>query len=179
MPAAATGEDVPKTDGIPNYMLFTFGTIASLTEPPDSSTAVEEDGVVYEQDRVVSILTSDVIDMVQQQGGSAQNVDHLGENMLIEGMLFDSFKAGDTFDILPDSAGGGADAVVTLEIVEPRQSSALNLGQLGDDESKKQSIASITSLAPGFAGWAARVALTGRVSAGFKIVKRVKDASGE
>lgn len=166
IPAAATGEDVPKTDGIPDYMLRTSGTVARLTES-DSSIIVQDDGVHYEPDRLVSIVTSDVIDMVQQQGGSAEKVDSLGENMLVEGLLFDDFKADDTFQI---TSQGSAD-VVSLHIVGARQSSELELGQLGDDDAKRQSIASIASLASGFSGWTARVASGGRVSAGFQISK--------
>ena len=84
----------------------------------------------YEMDRVVSIVTSDVIDMVQQQGGAAEKVDYLGENLLVEGMLFDDFMAEDTFAIAPEDA---ADDGVLLEIVEARPTSELELGQLGDE----------------------------------------------
>jgi len=164
---AATGaEDIEKTDGIPNYMIRTIGTVSRLAEGPDSEAMLHSDGVVYERDRLVTIVTSDVIDMVQQQG--AETVDHIGENILVEGMLFDDFTAEATFDLAaPDSAD-----VVTLEIVEPRPSSRVELGQLGDDEAKKKSIAGILSLAPGFSGWTARVVLPGTVRAGFKIAKR-------
>ncbi|KAL1495932.1 hypothetical protein AB1Y20_014574 [Prymnesium parvum] len=169
---AATGGDVPKTDGIPNYMFRTSGTVTRLAEGADSSAAVHDDGVVYEADRVISLLTSDVIEMFQQQGGTAENIDYIGENMLVEGMLFDDFKAEDLFGITPpDSADGDADAV-SLKIIEPRPSSALELGQLGDDEGKRQSILSLSALAPGFSGWNARVVVAGRVRAGFKIAKR-------
>ena len=169
---AATGaKDIEKTNGIPTYMLRTSGTVARLSEGPD---AVQDDGVVYEQDHVVTILTSDVIDMVQQEGGD--KIDHLGENILVDGMLFDDFKAEDTFEVvLPDSADSadeGAEIVVTLEIVEPRPSSALELGQLGDDADKKRSITSLLSISPGFAGWTARVVVSGRVRSGCKISKR-------
>ena len=58
-----------------------------------------------------------------------------------------------------------------LEIVEPRPSSALELGQLGDDDGKRQSIASILGIQAGFAGWNARVVEAGRVQTGFKIAK--------
>jgi len=166
---AATGEEVEKTDGIPNYMLRTSGTVIRLAEGRDSSSAVQEDGVMYEPNRLVSIVTSDVIDMIKQQGGSAEKVDYLGENLLVEGMLFDDFKAEDTFSLASGSADD-ADAV-TLEIVEPSPSSALELDQLGDDDDKRRSIASIVSLAPGFSGWTARVVGAGRVRAGFKIAK--------
>eukprot|EP00966_Prymnesium_polylepis_P221750 5129809-Prymnesium_polylepis.1 len=75
-------EDIEKTDGIPNYMIRTSGTVARVAEGPDSSTEVQDDGVLYEPGRLVSIMTSDVIDMVQQQGGAAEKVDYLGENIL-------------------------------------------------------------------------------------------------
>merc|ERR1719231_783112 len=150
-------------------MLRTDGTVSRVAESPDSSTVVQEDGVLYEPDRVVSLVTSDVIDMVQQQGGAAQKVDYLGENILVEGLLFDDFKAGDTFDIAsPDMAMDSGD-FVTLEIVEPRPATALELGQLGDDDGKRQSLTSMLSLAPGFSGWKARVVVSGRVGGGFKI----------
>ena len=165
---AATGaEDIAKTDGIPNYMLRSTGTISRLAEGSGSSTAVQGDGVVLEQDQLVTILTSDVIDMVQQQGDTAEKVDYLGENILVEGLLFDDFAADDSFEITSDEVA----EVVTLEIVEPRPSSALELGQVGDDDGKKQSIASILSLAPGFSGWTARVVVPGRVNAGYQIAK--------
>ena len=166
---AATGEDVAKTDGIPNYMIRTSGKIARLAEGSDSPTAVDDDGVVYEAGRLVSILTSDMIDMVQQQGGSAEKVDYLGENLLVEGLLFDDFKAGDAFEIAPNDETDGH--LVVLKIVEPRPSSALELSQLGDDIAKKQSIASLSSLAPGFSGWNAQVVMEGRIRSGFKISK--------
>ena len=169
-PAAATGEDTPKTDGIPNYMIRTFGSVSRLAEGPTSSTEVQDDGVHYEIDRLVSLVTSDVIDMVQQQGGAAEKVDHLGENILVEGMLFDSFEVDDVFEI-SDATDADAD-VVALEIVEPRPASAVELGQLGEDAAARQSIASMVSLAPGFSGWTARVVAAGQVQAGFKIAKR-------
>ena len=161
---AATGDEIEKTDGIPNYMIRTSGTISRLFDD-----AVQDDGVVYEADRVVSLLTPDVIDMVQQQGGSAEKVDHLGENMMVDGMLFDDFQAEAIFDIA--SPDGDAD-VVTLKIVEARSSSEVELGQMGDDEAKKQSIASILGIQSGFSGWSAQVVTPGRVQAGFKITKR-------
>ena len=168
---AATGakiEEEDKTDGIPNYMLRDAGTISRLSESLDSSFAVQDDGVLYEADRLVSIVTTDVIEMVQQQGGAAEKVDHVGENILVEGLLFDSFMVDDTFDIA-DSADG--DDVVTLQIIEHRTPEALELGQLGDDDGKKQSILSFGSIA-GFSGWTARVVTGGRVRSGFKIAKR-------
>ena len=173
---AATGEEIgddDKTEGIPNYMIRTSGTIVRLAEGADSATAVTEDGVLFDSDCQVSIVTSDVIEMVQQQGGSAEKIDYLGENILVEGMLFDDFKAEDIFEVAPaGTADGTKDEVVTLEIIEARSSSALELGQLGDDEDKKRSIESITSIAPGFSGWTARVVAAGRVRAGFTIAKR-------
>lgn len=168
----ATGGDVPKKDGIPLYMLRETGAIKRVAEPEESSTDVLVDGVQYEAESLVSILTYDVIEMVQQQGGSAEKVDYLGENVLVEGMLFDDFAAGDTFQI--DPPGDDDAVVVTLEIVEPCATSALQLTQLGDDEAKKQSISSLLSLAPGFAGWSARVVTAGRVRAGAKISKNEK-----
>ena len=147
--AAATGAEIAdedKTDGIPNYMITTSGTVTRLAEAPDSATAVQDNGVQYDADRLVTIMTSDVIDMVQQQGGAAEQGDHLGENIMVDGMVFDNFKADDTFDIQSDD---GAHHAITLKIVEPRPSTALELGQLGDDATKRQSIASILSLAPG------------------------------
>ena len=60
----------------------------------------------------------------------------------------------------------------TLEIVEPRPSTELELGQLGDDDATRQSIASICSLASGFSGWTARVIAAGQVRTGFSIAKR-------
>lgn len=146
---AATGakiDEKDKTDGIPNYMLRDAGTISRLSESLDSSTEVQDDGVLYETDRLVSIVTSDVVEMVQQQGGSAEKVDYLGENILVEGLLFDDFRAEDTFEIADSE--NGADAV-TLQIVEHRAPAALELGQLGDDDGKRQSILSIGGLAPG------------------------------
>ena len=168
----ATGGDVPKKDGIPLYMLRETGAIKRVAEPEESSTDVLVDGVQYDAESLVSILTYDVIEMVQQQGGSAEKVDYLGENVLVEGMLFDDFAAGDTFQI--DPPGDDDAVVVTLEIVEPCATSALQLTQLGDDEAKKQSISSLLSLAPGFAGWSARVVTAGRVRAGAKISKNEK-----
>jgi|EP00908_Phaeocystis_cordata_P007334 hypothetical protein len=169
---AATGatiSDADKTDGIPNYMLRTSGTVVRLAEGPGSSTAVEDNGVLYEADRLVSIVTSDVIDMVQQQGGSAEKVDYLGENLLVSGLLFDDFKAEDTFEI--GSAEDSAEAdVVKLEIIEARPASALELGQC-DDAAKKQSIATMMAMAPGFSGWSAKVLEAGRVRTGFKIAR--------
>jgi len=171
IPAVATGEDTPKTDGIPNYMLRTSGTVARIAEGPESDTAVQEDGVLYQSDRLVSIVTSDVIEMAQQQGGAAENVNHLGENILVEGMLFDDFMAEDTFEIASPDVD---DAVVTLEIIGARETSELELVQLGDDEGARRSITSLLSIAPGFSGWSARVAGPGgRVRAGSKIAKRV------
>ena len=90
--AAATGAEIAdedKTDGIPNYMLRTAGTITRVAEGADSSSNLQDDGVLYESDRMVSIMTSDVIDMVQQQGGAAAKVEYLGENLLVDGLLFD------------------------------------------------------------------------------------------
>ena len=146
-------------------MLRTSGTITRLSE--GSSTA-QEDEVVYESDRLVSIVTSDVIDMVQQQGGAAEKVDHLGENMLVDGMLFDDFKPEDTYVIA--STDDGAD-LVTLEIVEPRPASALDLGQLGDDDGARQGLVSILGIQSGFAGWTARVVGAGRVRPSCTIAK--------
>tara|TARA_B110001452_G_scaffold119655_1_gene99286 strand:- start:281 stop:925 length:645 start_codon:yes stop_codon:yes gene_type:complete len=162
-------DDKDKTDGIPNYMLRDAGTISRLSESLDSSASVEDDGVLYETDRLVSIVTSDVVEMVQQQGGAAENVDFLGENILVDGLLFDSFQAEDTFEIADSE--DGADAV-TLQIVEHRAPAALDLGQLGDDDGKRTSVLSIGGLAPGFSGWTARVVTAGRVRSGFKIAKQ-------
>jgi hypothetical protein len=168
---AATGEDVAKTDGIPNYMIRTAGRVARIAEGSDSA-AVLDDGVLYESDRLVSIVTSDVIEMVQQQGGAAEKLDYLGENLLVDGLLFDDFRVDDTFEVAsPD--GGEA---VRLEIVAARPSSAMELGQLGDDQSKRQSIAAIGGLAPGCSGWQAKVVGAGRVRAGFDIVQLTKAA---
>lgn len=168
---AATGakiDDEDKTNGIPNYMLRSSGTITRIAEGQDSS--VQSDGVLYEQNSLVSIMTSDVIDMVQQQGGAAEKIDYLGEDILVEGLLFDDFMPEDTFEII-SSVDDQASDVVTPEIVEPRSSTALVLDQLGDDDSKRQSIATLLSQFTGFSGWTARVLVAGRVSAGFKIAK--------
>lgn len=167
---AATGGDVEKTRGLPTYLIRSTGTVSRVAESPDSSTAVQDDGVLYEQDRVVTIVTSDVIDMVQQLGGAAGQVDYLGENILVEGFLYDDFLPENTFDIASPE-GAGTD-LVTLEVVEARSTSALELSQVGDDDAKKQSITSTLSLANGFCGWTARVVAAGRVQAGFKISKR-------
>ena len=161
--------EVPKTNGIPNYLLRTSGTVTRLVER-DASVAMADDGVHYEADRLVSILTTDMIDMVQQQGGSATKVDHLGENILVEGMLFDDFKANDTFEVVGED---GASAL-TLKIVEPRLASAVELSQLGDDEGKKRSISNILTIQSGFSGWTARIATAGRARVGFKISKRLE-----
>ena len=177
VPAAATGEDVEKTDGIPNYMIRNVGTVTRVAESPDSESEMQADGVHYEMDRVVSIVTSDVIDMVQQQGGAAEKVDYLGENLLVEGMLFDDFMAEDTFAIAPEDA---ADDGVFLEIVEARPTSELELGQLGDDEAQKQSISSFLSMANGFSGWTAKVVTPGQVGVGYKIAKQnVKESDAK
>ena len=69
---ADTGAAVAKTDGISNSMLRTAGTVTRLAEGMGSSVL---DEVAYEQGRLVSIVTSDVIDMVQQQGGAANGID--------------------------------------------------------------------------------------------------------
>ena len=124
---AATGEDMPKTEGIPNYMIRNTGTVARIAEGPDSATAVLDDGALYESGRLVSLVTSDVIDMVQQQGGAAEAVDYLGENILVEGLLFDDFRAEAVFDVASLDA---PDDVVTLEVVEARPSSDLVLAQI-------------------------------------------------
>ena len=172
IPAAATGEDTPKTDGIPDYMLRNSGTVKRIAEGADSSTPVhEENGVLYESGRMVHILTSDIIDMVQQQGGAAEKVDYLGENVLVEGMLFDDFGPEDIFELSPPDVPVDREAL-TLEIVEPRGVSSLELGQLGEDEKARRSVAGIISLNPGFSGWMARVVSPGQVRAGFKIAKR-------
>ena len=118
-------------------------------------------------------MTSDVIDMVQQQGNPAdlKSVD-LGEHILIEGLLFDDFKAEDTLEmVLPDYN----DAVLTLEIVEPRPLSELDLERLSDDPSKRQSIASLLSLASGFSGWTARVVVAGPARNGGTVSKLRRD----
>ena len=176
---AATGKEIreeEKTDGIPNYMLRTTGTVSRLAESPDSPIDVGDAGVDYDQDRLVCILTTDVIEMVQQQGETAEKVDFLGENILVEGLLFDDFMAEDIFEIAsPDSP----DDVVVLEIVEARTSSELELAQLGDDEDKRQSITSTLSLAPGFSGWTAKVLQGGPVQAGFQIAKRETESETE
>jgi len=159
VPAAATGEDTEKTDGIPNYMLRTSGTIARLAEGEE---------VTYEPGSVVSIVTSDMIDMVQQQGGAAEKVNTLGENILVEGLLFDDFKVNSTFEIAsPDDDAG----VVTLEVFDPRRPPALELGQLGDDDAKRQSVVGILSIQAGFCGWMARIADAGQVKSGSNIAK--------
>ena len=155
---AATGEDVEKTDGIPNYMIRTSGTVSRVADGKG----------VWDSDHIVSILTSDVIDMVQQQGGAAQKITCLGEDILVEGLLFDDFKADDTFEIaLPDDT-----ANLTIEIIEPRAPSALDFDQLGDDDDTKRGIASILSLGPGFSGWSARVVVPGQVEPGCEIAKQ-------
>ena len=139
---AATGAEISdddKTEGIPNYLLRFSGTVDRLAEAPDGASAVSDDGVAYELDREVRILTTDVIEMVQQQGGAAEKVDYLGENILVTGMLFDDFAAGDTLTIAPPDAAEGAGAL-TLEIVAQGEASALELGQLGDDDKRKASI---------------------------------------
>ena len=162
--------DADKTNGIPNYMLRTSGTIRRIADPE-----LDEDGVLCEADRVVSIVTSDVIDMVQQQGGAAAKVDHLGETFLVDGLLFDDFKADSTFDVAPTDGGH----IVTLEVVEPRPLSTLELGQLGDDQGARAGVASILGIQSGFAGWTARVVTAGRVQAGFSIVKRPVESDEE
>ena len=169
----AKGDEIEKTDGIPNYMLRSSGTIARVV---DGEGAVQsEDGVAYESGQLVSLVTSDVIEMVQQQGGAAEAVDTLGENLLVDGFLFDDFMAEDTFTIAdPDSAQA---SILELEIVEARPSSALELGQMGDDDAKKQSVASILGLSTGFAGWTAKVVAGGRVRVGYEIAKRGSDGS--
>ena len=127
--------------------------------------------MLFERDRLVSIVTSDVIDMVQQEVGP--KVDYLGENILVQGLLFDDFKVADKFviasadDFDPDASG-----VLNLEILEPRPAHSLNLDQLGDDDSQRKSITSMLSMASGFCGWTARVKIAGRVRSGFKIAKR-------
>ena len=106
---AATGAeftDADKTEGIPNYLLRFSGTVNRLAEPQGGAAAVTDDGVAYELGREVRLLTTDVIDMVQQQGGAAEKVDYLGENILVAGMLFDDFAAGDTLTIAPADAAG-------------------------------------------------------------------------
>ena len=77
---AATGAeftDADKTEGIPNYLLRFSGTVNRLAEPQGGASAVTDDGVAYELGREVRLLTTDVIDMVQQQGGAAEKVDYL------------------------------------------------------------------------------------------------------
>jgi len=176
---AATGAEISdddKTEGIPNYLLRFSGTVDRLAEAPDGASAVSDDGVAYELDREVRILTTDVIEMVQQQGGAAEKVDYLGENILVTGMLFDDFAAGDTLTIAPpDAAEEGADAL-TLEIVAQGEASALELGQLGDDDKRKASITMMLGLSTGFAGWTAKVVAAGRVRIGFTIAKTAKEA---
>ena len=137
---AATGAEISdddKTEGIPNYLLRFSGTVDRLADGLADGLAY--DGVAYELDREVRILTTDVIEMVQQQGGAAEKVDYLGENILVTGMLFDDFAAGDTLTIAPPDAAEGAGAL-TLEIVAQGEASALELGQLGDDDKRKASI---------------------------------------
>jgi len=168
---AATGEDMEKTDGIPNYMLRNSGTVTRVADGSGASIDVIRDGVLYETGQLVSIVTSDVIDMVQQQGGSATKVDFLGENILVDGLLFDDFKVNDTFEIAPLVAADDGSDVVSLEIVEQRKESELELDQLGDDNAKRQSISSLLGLSPGLSGWTARVVVAGRVRADFKIAK--------
>ena len=69
--------------------------------------------------------------------------------------------------------------MVTLEIVEPRPMSAVELGQLGDDAAARQSTATMLSIAPGFSGWSARVVAGGRVTTGYTIAKRAADGQPE
>ena len=62
--------------------------------------------------------------------------------------------------------------------------SALELGQIGDDDGAKNKIASFLSLAVGFTGWTANVVVAGRVRTGDSIVKlrdpdAAKPAEGE
>jgi hypothetical protein len=181
VPAAANGELIPdsdKTDGIPNYLLRFSGTVTRVAESPSSSTTVQDDGVLYEPDRLVSILTSDVIDMVQQQGGAAEKVDYLGENILVDGLLFDDLKPESIYELSPPDSEDDAESV-TLEIVEHRPSSELELGQLADDDAKRQSIASLLSISSGFSGWTAKVGVGGRVRAGFKFTKRSSEGDAE
>ena len=171
-PECDTGEEVEKTEGIPNYMIRTSGMIARVADGSSSLAAVQDDGVLYEVDRLVSIVTTDLIDMVQMQGGSAQGLDSLGENILVDGLTFDDLRTGDVFDVAPPDSECGAD-VVTVEIVEARPASALELGELGDDEGKRQSLRGILSMANGMSGWTVRIAAPGRVRAGFAISKRI------
>ena len=165
---AATGVEIgeaDKTDGIPNYMLRTSGTVLKLRG--------DAEDMWFDSGSLVTIMTSDVIDMVQQQGNPAdlKSVD-LGEHILIEGLLFDDFKAEDTLEmVLPDYN----DAVLTLEIVEPRPLSELDLERLSDDASKRQSIASLLSLASGFSGWTARVVVAGPARNGGTVSKLRRD----
>jgi len=173
---AATGAEISdddKTEGIPNYLLRFSGTVDRLADGLADGLAY--DGVAYELDREVRILTTDVIEMVQQQGGAAEKVDYLGENILVTGMLFDDFAAGDTLTIAPPDATEGADAL-TLEIVAQGEASALELGQLGDDDKRKASITMMLGLSTGFAGWTAKVVAAGRVRIGFTIAKTAKEA---
>lgn len=175
---AATGTEVAKTNGIPNYMLRFSGKVARLGGGGHSEV-VADSGVLLERDRVVVLVTSDVIEMVQQQGGAAASVDRLGEDVLVEGMLFDDFKPDDTLTMGPFEADEGGAQAVTLEIIEPRQSTALELEQLGGDDSMRQKVVGVLSLAAGFAGWRARVVVDGRVRPGFRIAKLSSGAPPE
>ena len=165
-PSDATAAPVAMTRGIPNYMLRTSGTIARLAADLKSA-----DGVLYARERLVSIVTVDVIEMIQQQGGGAEKVTNLGEDILVQGLLFDSFQPGDTFEVVA-SADSGVATLLAMEIVEARPSSALDLAQLGADDEKRRGIASLASVAPGLSGWTARVVVPGRARTGFKIAKQ-------
>jgi len=161
----ATAAPVAMTRGIPNYMLRTSGTIARLAAENSAN------GVLYARATVVSIVTVDVMEMIQQQGGAAEKVTHLGEDILVQGLLFDSFQPGDTFEVVA-SADSGVATLLAMEIVEARPSSALDLAQLGADDEKRRGIASLVSVAPGLSGWTARVVMPGRARTGVKIAKQ-------
>ena len=65
-------------------------------------------------------------------------------------------------------------AVPTLlapHLSEPRPATALDLGQLGDDEGARQGLVSILGIQSGFAGWTARVIGAGRVRSSCTIAK--------
>jgi len=53
-----------------------------------------------------------------------------------------------------------------------RTAQGLDLGQLGDDDTRKLSIASMLGLSAGFSGWTARVVAAGEAQKGYTIAKR-------
>ena len=172
---AATGAEVEKNaEGIPVYMLRTSGTVTRLAADGSGTTAADE-GVAFAEGEVVSIVTTDVIEMVQQQGGAAERVSCLGETIQVDGMTFDDLQAEDILDI--SSEGEGQGPVVSLVVVEHRPPlTAPQLVQI-DDDNKRQSVSRMwaSMAAHGFSGWTARVSQPGRIHAGCKISKRGAD----